>query len=129
MTTAGPSAGQAPFAGHVNVSAPVGIRVRHHAHRLELVYEDASIISLPAELLRVLAPPQPGAGTVLLGGKRLVRLRSIEPVGNYALRLRFSDGFDTGIYSWDFLHQLGREQRVRWRRYLRLLEDAGLGRD
>jgi DUF971 family protein len=111
------------------VSGQVAIRIRHAARRLELTYEDGRIISLPAELLRVLAPETPGKTTPLISGKRLVSLLAAEPVGNYALRLRFSDGFDTGIYSWEFLHELGREQKIRWRRYLRLLEEAGLNRD
>lgn len=110
------------------MSAPIGISVRRQARSLELTYEDGSIITLPAELLRVLAPALPGQAT-LIGGKRLVSLLAAEPVGNYALRLRFSDSFDRGIYSWEFLRELGREQTIRWRRYLRLLEDAGLSRD
>jgi DUF971 family protein len=120
------------------VKAPTGIRIRDAERRLELTYDDASITTLSAELLRVLAPASPGdaLGTIvpgqplpLIGGKRLVSLLAAEPVGNYALRLRFSDGFDSGIYSWEFLGELGREQRIRWRRYLRLLEDSGLSRD
>lgn len=114
------------------VSAPHGIRIRHETHRLELTYEDGTCVSLAAELLRVLVPrpqPPPGHYLPLIAGKRLVRLLAAEPVGNYALRLKFSDGFDTGIYSWEFLRELGREQNIRWRRYLRLLEDAGLSRD
>jgi DUF971 family protein len=111
------------------VRAPTGIRIRHGADRLELTYDDGGIISFSAELLRVLAPALPGKTVPLTGGKRLVSLLAAEPVGNYALRLRFSDGFDSGIYSWGFLDQLGREQSIRWRRYLRLLEEAGLSRD
>jgi DUF971 family protein len=111
-----------------SASAPIGIRVRHSTHRLELSYEDGEIVTLPAELLRVLAPQPPGSHE-LVAGKRLVRLLAAEPVGNYALRLRFSDGFDSGIYDWAFLCELGREQKIRWRRYLRLLEDARLSRD
>ncbi len=111
------------------MSAAVGIRIRRGTNTLELTFEDGRITSLTAELLRVLAPPPPGKNAPLLGGKRLVRLHAATPVGNYALRLSFSDGFDTGIYSWEFLEELGREQGIRWRRYLRLLEDAGLSRD
>ena len=110
------------------MTAPIGIRIRRGANRLELTYEDGRITALPAELLRVLVP-QPRGQNALIAGKRLVSLLAAEPVGNYALRLRFSDGFDGGIYDWDFLAELGREQAIRWRRYLRLLEDAGLGRD
>lgn len=111
------------------MSAPVAIRVRSAGQRLELTYDDGRIISLPAELLRVLAPTLPGQHPALVSGKRVVTLLAAEPVGNYALCLRFSDGFDSGIYSWEFLYELGREQKIRWRRYLRLLEEAGLNRD
>lgn len=110
------------------MNSPAGIRVRHGAHRLELSYEDGGSVTLPAEFLRVFPPQPPGSQPVLVAGKRRVSLLSAEPVGKYALRLRFSDGFDTGIYSWDFLAELGREQNIRWRRYLRLLEEAGLSR-
>jgi DUF971 family protein len=110
------------------VSVPVGIRIRREARSLELTFDDGSIVSFPAELLRVLVPMLPGQN-VLVAGKRLVSLLAAEPVGNYALCLRFSDGFDSGIYTWEFLAELGREQRIRWRRYLRLLEEAGLSRD
>lgn len=110
------------------MSAPTGIRIRRGAHLLELTYEDGRIIALPAELLRVLAPMPPGQA-VLVAGKKLVNLVAAEPVGTYALRLRFSDGFADSVYSWDFLHALGREQGIRWRRYLLLLEEAGLSRE
>jgi DUF971 family protein len=111
------------------VSAAAGIRIRRDTNRLELTFEDGRLIALPAEFLRVMAPAPPGKSTPLLGGKRRVGLLAAQPVGNYALRLQFSDGFDGGIYSWDFLEELGREQSIRWRRYLRLLEDAGMSRD
>ncbi len=111
------------------MSSPSGIRIRHGAHRLELSYEDGTNLALPAEFLRVQPPQTPGQQRVLVAGKRCVSLLAAAPVGKYALRLYFSDGFDTGIYSWDFLAELGREQSIRWRRYLRLLEDEGLSRD
>ncbi len=109
------------------MSAPHGIRIRHGAKRLELTYDDGSNLSFSAEILRVLVPDPAGkAGLVV--GKEQVRLVSLVPVGNYALRLKFSDGFESSAYSWAFLHELGREQAIRWRRYLRLLQDAGLSR-
>lgn len=111
------------------MSAATGIRIRRDTNRLELTFEDGRITGFPAELLRVLVPSAPGKTTPLLGGKRRVTLLSAKPVGNYALCLSFSDGFDTGIYSWEFLDELSREQNIKWRRYLRLLEDAGLSRD
>jgi DUF971 family protein len=101
---------------------------------LALSFDDGTEASLPAELLRVESPSAEVQGhgpgqRVLVTGKRRVAITGVEPVGNYAVRLVFSDGHDSGIYSWEFLYQLGREQNIRWRRYLRLLEDAGLTRE
>ena len=110
------------------MSAPISIGIRRGANRLELTYEQGNIVALPDELLRVVAPMPPGQAS-LVAGKKSVSLLAAEPVGNYALRLKFSDGFDTSVFSWEFLHDLGREQNIRWRRYLRLLEEAGLNRD
>jgi len=116
------------------MNSPTLIKLRRAENLLELTFEDGTAISLPAELLRVESPSAEVRGhgngpPVLVPRKRSVAITSIEPTGNYAIRLIFSDGHDTGIYSWDYLYQLGREQNIRWRRYLRLLEDAGLSRD
>ena len=107
------------------MSAPVGIRVRREARRLELTFDDGSIITLPAELLRVLAPMPPGQ-SVLVAGKRLVTLLAADPIGNYALRLVFDDGHDTGLYSWTLLHELGRDAAANWSRYLDRCAAAGV---
>jgi DUF971 family protein len=109
------------------VSAPVQIKIRQAARRLELNFEDGSALSLPAEFLRVQAPGK--AGQYIIPGKKLVSILAAEPAGNYALRLKFSDGHDTGVYSWDYLRQLGREYNIRWRRYLHLLEETGQSRE
>ncbi len=111
------------------MNAPTHIRIRHGLRRLELEYEDGSALALPAEFLRVHYPVPPGTTAPLIAGKRLVGIRAAEPTGNYALRLRFSDGFETGVYSWTYLRDLGREYRIRWRRYLHRLEQAGLSRE
>jgi DUF971 family protein len=109
------------------------IKLRRAENLLELTFEDGLTIALPAELLRVESPSaevQGHAGQpTLVARKRHVAITAIEPTGNYAIRLIFSDGHDTGIFSWDYLHQLGREQSIRWRRYLHRLEEAGLTRD
>lgn len=110
------------------MTAPAQIKIRHAAKRLEIGFEDGSAISLPAEFLRVQSPSAPGRAE-LVSGKRLVSIVGAEPIGNYALRLRFSDGHDTGVYSWDYLRQLDREYNIRWRRYLHLLEETGLSRE
>ncbi|MDD2705152.1 MAG: gamma-butyrobetaine hydroxylase-like domain-containing protein, partial [Acidocella sp.] len=94
----------------------------------EIGFEDGSTISLPAEFLRVQSLSASGRAE-LVSGKRLVSIIAAEPIGNYALRLRFSDGHNTGVYSWDYLRQLDREYNIRWRRYLHLLEETGLSRE
>jgi DUF971 family protein len=116
------------------VSTPAQIKLRRAENVLELSYEDGSVLSLPAEYLRVESPSAevqghgPGQAT-LMTGKRHISITGIEPTGNYALRLSFSDGHDTGIYSWDYLQELGREYSIRWRRYLQRLEAAGASRE
>jgi DUF971 family protein len=65
----------------------------------------------------------------LVPGKRRVRIESLEPVGNYATRIIFDDGHDTGLYSWDYLHELGREQNARWAAYLSELRRKGASRE
>jgi DUF971 family protein len=115
------------------VTAPVEIRLRRAENLLEISFDDGQIFQLSPEFLRVQSPSAevqghgPGQAT-LIAGKRDVAIAAIEPTGNYAVRLVFSDGHDTGIFSWDYLHQLGREQDARWRDYLQRLEAAGLTR-
>jgi DUF971 family protein len=102
--------------------------------RLEAAFDDGARFSLPAEYLRVESPSAevqghgPGQKTVI-AGRRHVGIISIEPVGNYAVRLVFDDLHDTGIYSWEYLHLLGREQDQRWQAYLDALASRGLSRD
>ena len=89
---------------------------------------------LPCEYLRVESPSAEVQGhgpgqKVLVAGKRNVNVRAIEPMGNYGVLLRFDDGHDTGIYSWDYLYRLGAEQEQRWTDYLARLQAAGLDRD
>ena len=89
---------------------------------------------MPAEYLRVESQSAEvqGHGLAqkrLVAGKRAVGINAIEPIGNYAIRLTFSDGHDTGIFSWNYLKQLAGEQSWRWSAYLRALEAAGLSRD
>jgi DUF971 family protein len=110
------------------------IKLRRAENLLELSFEDGRAVSLPAEYLRVESPSAEVQGHgpgqhQLVARKKLVSITGIEPTGNYAIRLVFSDGHDTGIYSWDYLQQLGREYPIRWRRYLSLLEEAGLTRE
>jgi DUF971 family protein len=107
----------------------------HQASRLlEIAFSDGKVFKLSCELLRVYSPSAEVRGhgpgqEVLQTGKRDVQITAIEPVGTYAVKLVFSDGHDTGLYSWDYLYELGRDQDELWRRYLRRLEEAGASRD
>jgi DUF971 family protein len=97
-------------------------------------FDDGSACTLPFELLRVYSPSAevrghgPGQET-LQTGKRHVELTAIEPVGNYGLRPIFSDGHETGIYTWDYLHWMGKNCESLWEDYLQRLEKAGFTRD
>ena len=110
------------------------IRLKKADHMLEVAFDDGTRFSLPAEYLRVESPSAEVQGhgpgqKQLVAGRRHVGIMVIEPVGNYAVRLVFDDLHDTGIYSWDYLHQLGREQARRWASYLDELAARGLSRD
>lgn len=113
---------------------PVVITVHQASRRLELGYEDGRRFELPFEFLRVYSPSAEVRGhgpgqEVLQTGKRAVQIERLEPVGNYAVRPVFSDGHETGIYSWDYLYELGRDHDTLWQRYLKRLEEAGASRD
>jgi DUF971 family protein len=105
--------------------------VLHQASRvLEVAFEDGARFRLPCEFLRVYSPSAevrghgPGQGTLPVGKER-VNIAAIEPVGHYAVRLRFDDGHDTGLYSWGWLYHLGRDRERLWKEYLAKLEQAG----
>jgi DUF971 family protein len=108
--------------------------VLHKATRtLELRFADGSEFHLPAEFLRVHSPSAEVQGhgpgqAVLVPGKREVAITSLEPVGHYALQITFSDGHDSGLFGFDYLYRLGREQDALWQRYLERLAEAGLAR-
>ena len=110
------------------------IRLRTEERVLEVDFDDGHSFHLPAELLRVESPSAevqghgPGQRTII-AGRRHVGIMRIEPVGNYAVRLHFDDLHDTGLYSWDYLYELGLNQEQRWRDYLAALEERGLSRD
>ena len=112
---------------------PNEIKLHQKSRRLELIYEGESY-ALDFEFLRVYTPSAEARGhgpgqEVLQTGKRNVTIERIEPVGTYALRLVFSDGHDSGLYSWDMLHNLGRHQAELWAEYLNQIERSGLSRD
>jgi DUF971 family protein len=117
-------------------SAPVPTEIRlHRASRtLELGYANGERYTLGCEFLRVHSPSAEVRGhgpgqEVLQTGKRMVTIDGIETVGNYALQFRFSDGHDTGIYAWDYLHALCRDHDRLWADYLRRLAGAGASRE
>ena len=116
--------------GHVT---PTSIVLHNKSRLLELAFEDGRAFKLPYEFLRVYSPSAevrghgPGQET-LQTGKQDVTIDEVESVGHYAIRPKFSDGHDTGIYSWDYLYDLGRQQDELWRRYLDRLAAAGASR-
>ncbi len=113
---------------------PTEIRLKTEDRVLEVDFDDGHKFRFPAELLRVESPSAevqghgPGQRTII-AGRRHVGIMKIEPVGNYAVRLHFDDLHDTGLYSWDYLYELGLSQEQRWRDYVTALEDRGLSRD
>jgi len=112
---------------------PTQLVLHKASHALEVAFEDGTRFLLPCEYLRVESPSAEVQGhgpgqRVLVPGKRDVNIAGIEPVGNYAVQLRFDDGHDSGIYSWSVLHELGREYEQRWNAYLAELEKRGLSR-
>lgn len=113
---------------------PIGIVQHQQSRVLELQYEDGRSFRLPYEFLRVHSPSAevvghgPGQET-LQTGKREVLILSLEPVGQYALKPTFSDGHDSGLYTWDYLYELATRQDALWQRYLERLQAAGLDRD
>lgn len=117
-----------------NTPQPTGITLHRKSRLLEIAFDDGSTFSLPFEYLRVYSPSAEVRGhgpgqEVLQLGKRDVLIAELEPVGNYAIRPVFSDGHDTGLYSWDYLYMLGREHEHLWQEYLQRLEQAGGSRD
>ncbi len=112
---------------------PTEIKLHQRSRVLEVAFEDGERFELPCEYLRVHSPSAevkghgPGQGK-LQAGKQNVNISAIEPVGQYAVRLIFDDGHNTGLYSWKLLYELGRDQADKWRAYLEQLEQAGLAR-
>ena len=123
-----------PFPMDRNTPRPTEIKLHQKSRILEIAFDDGQRFSLPCEYLRVFSPSAEVRGhgpgqEVLQVGKRDVEIKEIEPVGNYAVKLGFSDGHDTGLYSWEYLHELGEKQESSWKSYLKRLEEAGASRD
>ena len=116
------------------VPQPTEIKLHQTSRILEIAYADGRSYRLPCEFLRVFSPSAEVRGhgpgqEVLQVGKKDVNITKIEPVGNYAVQLTFSDGHDTGIYSWDLLYDYGRRQKEMWDHYLRRMAEAGATRE
>ena len=110
---------------------PAEIRLRKSAGVVAVSFDDGARYELPFEYLRVFSPSAEvrGHGTEILQiGKENVKVTGVEPVGNYAVRLKFDDGHDTGLYSWPVLRDLGMNHEANWARYLQRLKDAGYQR-
>ena len=113
---------------------PTDIILHRASHKLEVAFDDGTRFELPCEYLRVESPSAEVQGhspeqRVWIGGKRDVNIAAIEPIGNYAVVLRFNDGHETGIYTWSFLKELGEQYESRWTRYLEAIDTKGLSRD
>ncbi len=113
---------------------PTQIRYKKDEKILEIDFDDGASFRLPAELLRVVSPSAEVQGHApdqkkIIAGRRHVGSMEIEPVGNYAVRIKFDDMHDTGIYSWQYLHELGEKQDTVWLDYLTAVAASGQSRD
>ena len=113
---------------------PTGITLHQKSRVLEIAFSDGRSYRLPYEFLRVYSPSAEVRGhgpgqEVLQVGKRAVEIRSLEPVGSYAVQPQFSDGHSTGIFSWDYLYELAENQEKYWSQYLEKLAAAGASRE
>ena len=113
---------------------PTEVKLRRQSNTLELSYSDGSQLEFSSEFLRVHSPSAEVRGhgkgqEVLQTGKRHVKLKNVEPVGNYAVKLEFDDGHSTGIFSWDYLISIGRDKKTLWDDYLLKLQQAGKTRE
>lgn len=134
MTTSHPSVSIDMAGLDKNTPTPTRIVLHQKSRVLEIAFADGRECGLSCELLRVYSPSAevrghgPGQETLQVG-KRDVEIQALEPIGHYALQPRFSDGHDTGIYSWDYLYWLCENEDALWRDYLDRLKAAGASRD
>ena len=117
-------------------SAPIPIEIKLHqkSRILDIAFSDGKTFHYSCEFLRVHSPSAEVSGhspgqEVLQTGKKMIGIRKIVPVGNYAIQLDFTDGHNTGLYSWDLLYSYGLNQDTMWQRYLQRLEDIGASRE
>jgi DUF971 family protein len=112
---------------------PTDIRIRTQSRILDVSFADGSRFELPFEYLRVYSPSAEvtghgGGEGILQTGKENVGITGFEPVGNYALRLLFDDGHNTGLYTWGLLYELGRDRESKWARFIERCAEAGVSR-
>jgi len=117
-----------------NTPTPESLTVHSQSRVLEVGFSDGALFRIPFELMRVYSPSAEVQGhgpgqEVLQTGKRMVGIDSLEPVGNYAVKPTFSDGHDSGLFTWEYLHFLGSEQDALWTQYNERLNAAGVDRD
>ena len=115
-------------------ATPTEIKLHQKSRVLEIAFDDGKSFRLPYEFLRVYSPSAEVRGhgpgqEVLQTGKQSIEIRSMEAVGSYAVQPLFSDGHGTGIYSWDYLYELGQNQEKMWADYLNRLKAAGASRE
>ena len=113
---------------------PTEINLHQQSRVMDITFDDGRQFIMSCEYLRVFSPSAEVRGhgpgqEVLQTGKREVNIAAIEPVGMYAVKFVFTDGHDTGIYSWEYLHDLGKKHESNWRTYLARLQQAGKSRD
>ena len=109
---------------------PTELRLSKTKDELIVAFDDGQTFALPAEMLRVMSPSAEVQGhspeqRVILGGKKAVKIVAVTPVGNYAIRLKFDDSHDTGLFTWAYLHKLGSGRVALWSQYLDALKSAG----
>lgn len=113
---------------------PTEIKLHQKSRILDITFSDGKTFQFPCEFLRVYSPSAEVSGhgpgqEVLQTGKKMVSIVKIEPVGNYAIQLNFTDGHNTGLYSWDLLYNFGLNQDKMWQRYLQRMDEAGASRE
>ena len=113
---------------------PTKIELHRASRRLDIAFENGQQFSLPCEYLRVFSPSAEVRGhglaePLLVFGKEQVTIDAIEPVGQYAVKLVFSDGHDSGLFDWDFLYNLGQNHAANWERYLERIQASGISRE
>ena len=129
-----PSSAHVAPSGHAAQRQPTDITVHETSRVLEIAFDDGARFRLPFELMRIYSPSAEVQGhgpgqEVLQTGKREVGIVALQPVGNYAVQPTFSDGHDSGIFSWGYLYQLGLQQEALWSAYEERLSAAGVARD